>query len=84
MIMANRYHWKSEDEIEIDWVPGTENLSAFLESELKVHGYDVDLLKRLAVLLLITAIPFHADNLDRQKAMFARGKQLIENLTINN
>jgi len=35
------------------------------------------------VLLLITAIPFHADNPKRQKAMFARGKQLIDTLTIN-
>jgi dTDP-glucose pyrophosphorylase len=83
MIMANRYYWLDE-EVVIDWVPGTENLSSFLESELQGHGYNVDLLKRLAVLLLITAIPFHADNPDRQKAMFARGKQLIENLTINN
>ena len=80
MIMAGRYTWKSEDEVEIDWVPGTETLSSFLESELRSHGYDVDLLKRLAVLLLITAIPFHADDLDRQKAMFARGKELIKEL----
>jgi hypothetical protein len=42
------------------------------------------MLKRLSVLLLITAIPFHADNPERQQAMFARGRQLINNLTINN
>jgi hypothetical protein len=84
MIMAKRYKWISETEIEIDWVPGTENLSDFLENELQSNGYDVHMLKRLAVLLLITAIPFHADDPDRQKAMFARGKQLIKNLTINN
>jgi hypothetical protein len=82
MIMAGRYTWKSEEDIEIDWVPGTENLSTFLESELKVHGYDVDLLKQLAILLLITAIPFHTDDPDRQKAMFARGKKLIKQLSI--
>ena len=83
MIVANRYSWDGED-VTIDWVPGTESLSTFLESELQGHGYDVDLLKRLAILLLITAIPFHADNPDRQKAMFARGRQLINLITINN
>lgn len=85
MIMANRYKWDNENLI-IDWVPGTENLSTFLESELQTLGYDVDLLKRLAILLLITAIPFHIDNPDRQKAMYAQGKKLIENLanSINN
>jgi hypothetical protein len=82
MIMAGRYTWKSEDEVEIDWVPGTENLSTFLESELRSHGYDVDLLKRLAILLLITAIPFHTDDPERQKAMFARGKQLIKAINL--
>ena len=84
MIVAERYKWINETEIEIDWVPGTESLSEFLEAELKTHGYDVHMLKKLSVLLLITAIPFHADSPERQKAMFARGKQLIKNLTINN
>ena len=85
MIMANRYKYDADKEtVTIDWVPGTENLSTFLENELKIRGYDVDLLKRLAVLLLITAIPFHADDKKRQMAMFARGKQLIQELTINN
>lgn len=84
MIVAKRYKWVDENKIEINWVAGTENLSTFLENELKEHGYDVHMLKRLAVLLLITAIPFHADDPDRQKAMFARGKELINSLTINN
>ena len=84
MILAGRYSWKSEEEVEICWVPGTEGLSNFLESELKSHGYDVELLKKLAVLLLITAIPFHTEDSDRQKAMFARGNQLINSFTINN
>jgi dTDP-glucose pyrophosphorylase len=87
MIMAKRYTWtKNEygnDEVEINWVPGTEKLSEFLEAELETHGYEVDLLKRLAVMLLITAIPFHADDPDRQRAMFVRGKQLIKELTDN-
>jgi dTDP-glucose pyrophosphorylase len=85
MIMAKRYTWgKNEyknDTIEINWVPGTEKLSEFLEAELESHGYEVYLLKRLAVMLLITAIPFHADDPDRQKAMFVRGKQLIKELS---
>jgi len=84
MILAERYKWINENEIEIDWVPGTENLSEFLETELQIGFYNVHMLKKLSVLLLITAIPFHTDNPERQKAMFARGRQLIKSLTINN
>jgi hypothetical protein len=84
MIMANRYKKNADETVTIDWVPGTEKLSEFLEQELKNKGYDVYMLKRLSVLLLMTAIPFHADDKNRQEAMFARGKQLIKELTINN
>lgn len=80
MIMANRYRWNEDGELIIDWVPGTENLSEFLEAELKEHGYNVEMLKKLAILLLITAIPFHADSPDRQKAMYMRGKSLIQEM----
>ncbi len=80
MIMANRYKKNADGTVTIDWVPGTEKLSEFLEQELKNKGYDVNLLKRLSVLLLMTAIPFHADDTNRQEAMFARGKQLIKEL----
>lgn len=83
MIMANRYTWESDDMIKIDWSPGTEDLSEFLEAELRGQGYDVHLLKRLAIVLLITAIPFHADSLERQRALYYRGKNLIENLNKN-
>lgn len=83
MIIANRYQWVNSGEIQIDWVPGTEKLSAFLESELAERGYDIQMLKSLAILLLINAIPFHADNPERQKAMFARGKGLINEMFKN-
>jgi len=85
MIMANRYVVKdSHSKIEIDWVPGTQDLSKFLESELHNLGYDVDLLKRLAIMLLITAIPFHADDKVRQRALYVRGKALINEIQKNN
>lgn len=80
MILANRYSWDSVGSLHIDWVPGTENLSDFLETKLQEEGYNVDQLKRLAILLLITAIPFHADNPDRQQAMYARGTTLIQEM----
>jgi glucose-1-phosphate thymidylyltransferase len=76
MIMANRYWWDGE-EVNIEWVPGTEELCRFLEAQLQELDYDVELLKKLSVVLLITAIPFHQDNQERQKAMFSRGIQLI-------
>jgi len=76
MIMANRY--KIEDTtLEIDWVPGTQDLSKFLETELHNLGYDVTLLKKLAILLLVTAIPFHPDDRKRQTAFYVRAKNLI-------
>ena len=77
MIMANRYWWDDE-ELLIEWVPGTEELCGFLEKELQSRGYDVNLLKHLSIMLLITAIPFHQDNPERQRAMFSRGLSLIQ------
>ena len=79
MIMADRYILFSET-CSIDWVPGTENLSAMLEEQLAEQFYDVNLLKRLAIVLLITAIPFHADDKNRQEAFWLRGIELIEAL----
>ena len=76
MIMADRYEI-SEKEVKINWVGDTWKLSSFLETELENHGYDVHLLKRLAIVLLVTAIPFHSDNPKRQKAFFYRALNLI-------
>jgi len=81
MMMAGRYTFtKSTGVVKIDWVPGTENLGAFLEEELEKLGYDVTLLKKLAIVLLVTAIPFHEDSPERQKAFFYRALNLIHNL----
>ena len=51
-----------------------------LEEQLVENFYDVNLLKRLAIVLLITAIPFHADDKNRQEAFWLRGIELIEAL----
>lgn len=80
MIMADRYEIVGK-EVKINWVGDTWKLSAFLETELTNHGYDVELLKRLAIILLVTAIPFHADNPQRQKAFFFRALNLINSRT---
>ena len=77
MIMAKRYSGNLISKIEIDWVPGTQDLSKFLESELESHGYDVTLLKKLSILLLVTAIPFHSDDRERQMAFYVRAKNLL-------
>jgi dTDP-glucose pyrophosphorylase len=79
LIVAGQYHWIGRKLI-IDWPPGTQSLSEFLEDELKRFGYDTDILKRLSILLLITAIPFHTDNPQRQQAMYSRGEALIKEL----
>jgi dTDP-glucose pyrophosphorylase len=80
MIMADRYEMNGK-EVKIHWVGDTWKLSSFLEKELENHGYDVNLLKRLAIVLLVTAIPFHADNPARQKAFFYRALNLISQST---
>lgn len=81
MMMAGRYSFhKSSKTVTINWVPGTENLGDFLESELLKHGYDVNLLKKLAIVLLVTAIPFHSDSPERQNAFFYRALNLINDI----
>ena len=81
MMMAERYRLVKRDNIEvveIDWVENSSGLQHFLIAELQDHGYDVNLLKDLAILLLLTAIPFHADDPRRQKAFLTRCLNLIE------
>jgi glucose-1-phosphate thymidylyltransferase len=77
MILAKRYTGNIISKIEIDWAPGTQDLSKFLENELHNHGYDVTLLKKLSILLLVTAIPFHSDDRERQMAFYVRAKNLL-------
>jgi dTDP-glucose pyrophosphorylase len=76
MLMADRFEIKGKT-VEINWVGNTEELGNFLENELNNHGYDVALLKKLAIVLLVTAIPFHSDNPNRQSAFFYRALNLI-------
>jgi hypothetical protein len=79
MMMADRYKIVG-NKVEIDWVNDTDKLSQYLCSELNDHGYDVQLLKKLAIVLLVTAIPFHADNPHRQKAFYYRALNLIDDI----
>jgi hypothetical protein len=79
MMMAGRYTI-NEKEIEINWVPGTEKLSQTLEQLLEEQEYDVCQLKKLAIVLLVTAIPFHEDDANRQLAFWKRSVQLINSL----
>ena len=81
MMMAERYRIVKKENVEyveIDWVENTQYLQHFLISELQDHGYYVPLLKDLAILLLLTASPFHADDPRRQKAFLIRCLNLIE------
>jgi len=80
MIMADRYKIHTDNTVEIMWVGETGSLTDYLEAELESHGYDVLLLKRLAIVLLVTAIPFHGDNPKRQAAFFYRALTLINQL----
>ena len=79
MMMAGRYEIHDKV-VKIDWVGETEKLSSFLENELFTCGYDVKLLKKLAIVLLVTAIPFHEDNPKRQKAFYYRALNLMKTL----
>lgn len=79
MMMAGRYTVKDKI-VEIDWVPGTDKLSSILEQLLEEQNYDVIQLKKLAIVLLVTAIPFHEDDPNRQMAFWKRSVQLIDSL----
>jgi len=79
MIMSDRYEYVNEN-IQINWVKDSEKMESYLVRLLEQHGYDVDLLKRLAIVLLITAIPFHKDRPVRQQAFWNRGVDLINQL----
>ena len=76
MIMADRYTIK-DDIVTIDWVGETWKLQDFLTTELHDYGYDTQLLKKLSIVLLVTAIPFHQDNPERQRAFYLRALNLI-------
>lgn len=81
MMMAERYKIVKRndvEQVEIDWVENTQELQHFLTAELQDHGYYVPLLKDLAILLLLTAIPFHSDDPRRQKAFLIRCLNLIQ------
>jgi hypothetical protein len=80
--MAGRYEIQDKV-VKINWVGDTEQLSTFLENELASHGYDVTLLKKLAIVLLVTAIPFHEDSPKRQKAFYYRALNLMKTLQSN-
>jgi hypothetical protein len=77
MIMADRFTIVN-NVVKIDWVGETEKLQDFLCNELEDRGYDVTLLKKLAIILLVTAIPFHTDNPKRQQAFYYRALNLID------
>ena len=86
MMMAERYRVIKKDNvefIEIDWVENANHLQHFLSAELQDHGYHVPLLKDLAILLLLTAIPFHSDDLRRQRVFLTRCLNLIESKNTN-
>ncbi len=79
MLMNDRYV-KNDNTIEIIWSKDSKSIENYLEKELLEYGYDILLLKKLSVILLITAIPFHQDRPDRQEAFWLRGLQLINEL----
>lgn len=82
MMMADRYSIYNNNNIDIKWVSRHTDMKLLdtLESLLLKQGYDLILLKKLAVVLLITAIPFHADNKQRQLAFWLRGVKLMNEL----
>ena len=80
MMMADRFTIINDKYVDVHWVGDTHKICYFLENILESNGYDVKLLKKLAIVLLVTAIPFHSDNLNRQKAFYFRALNLIETL----
>jgi glucose-1-phosphate thymidylyltransferase len=81
MLIADRYKIVKKDNqevVEINWVENSKELHLFLKELLNELGYDTELLERLAILLLLTAIPFHSDDPNRQRAFLIRCINLIK------
>ena len=84
MMMADRYNINSYSStnniVEIKWIYEIKRSLEILESLLLNEGYDLVLLRKLSVVLLITAIPFHEDNKERQLVFWKRGVDLASEL----
>lgn len=76
MIVGNRYVL-NDDDITINWVKDHLKIFLYLEESLS-YDYDIVLLKKLSIVLLISCIPFHSDDVSRQQAFWNRGVQLIK------
>jgi glucose-1-phosphate thymidylyltransferase len=55
-------------------------LCMHLRTKFKQYGYDPDQIFKLAIVLMVTCIPFHADSPDRQKAFWIMALNRIQSL----
>jgi dTDP-glucose pyrophosphorylase len=54
------------------------DILSFLDGRLESLGYDVALIKRMSVALVLTCLPFHADSRERQRAFVNRAVGIVK------
>lgn len=78
-IQAKKFNINEYDLLTIHWNENHLEILQYFEKRLKEIGFDVKLMKRLAALLLLTAIPFNQDK-DIIKAMYIQSMNIINEL----
>jgi len=77
-ILANQYK-EEGSELKILWDENKINeILSFIFKELEIYDFDVEQIKRLSIVLIVTCLPFHADDKKRQLAFWKRGINLIK------
>ena len=83
MIGIGRYHIENNKVI-LHWDEEKQKkILVNMLIKLNGYGYDMGNVKRLAIMLFLTCIPFHQDNPERCKAFWLRAMNLINEEFIN-
>lgn len=59
-----------------------ERISAYFDTALVAHGYNLQTIRTIEALLFISMLPLHSDSPSRQRAMFLTGIKLLNTLDL--
>lgn len=80
-LVNNYFHFEEETRnLMVIEHPFRDGVLSTLDDLLEDRGHDPHLVRGLSIVLLVTAIPFHGNNLDRQEAMWKKSVQLLNAL----
>lgn len=75
-ILHNRY--RNGKDLEIFFGKDYEKILNRIYYNLQKYNINIELVKNMAIVLVLTCIPFHADNQERQRIFLKRALQLIK------